>query len=65
MEMVIIDGLVLSLIQMANLKEFNREHHEVLVVVIDSNGYSKRFKLKPTTAKEFICDIPSKYILIR
>lgn len=65
MELIIIDGSALSLIEMTNLKEFNREHHEVTVVVVESNGYSKRFKLKSTTAKEFICDIPSEFIIKR
>lgn len=65
MELIIIDGSALSLIDMTNLKEYNREHHPVIVVVVESNGYSKRFKLQETTAEGFISDIPSKYIMTR
>ena len=65
MELIIIDGSALSLIDMSNLKEFNREHHPVTVVVVESNGYSKRFKLQQSTAEGFVSDISSKYIMIR
>lgn len=63
MKLIIIDGSALSNMDMLNLKEFNREHHPVTVVVVDSNGYSKRFKLQETTAQSFVDEIPSKYII--
>ena len=65
MELIIIDGSALSNIDMLNLKEYNREHYPVVVVVVESNGYSKRFKLQETTAESFISDISSKYIIKR
>ena len=65
MELIIIDGSALSAIDMLNLKEFNREHYPVTVVVVESNGYSKRFKLQQSTAESFIDEIPNKYIIKR
>ena len=65
MELIIIDESALSLIDMLNLKEYNREHHPVTVVVVNSSGYSKRFKLLQSTAESFISEIPSKYIIKR
>ena len=63
MNLIIVDGSALSLIDMVNLKEFNREHYPVVFVVVDAKGYSRRFKLQETTAESFISDIPSKYMI--
>ena len=63
--LIIIDQLALNNIQMANLKDFNREHHYTTVVVVDNDGYSKRFKLDSVIAETFIADIPSQYIIKR
>jgi hypothetical protein len=65
MNLVIIDDFALSLIDKVNLKELNREHHPVIVVVVDSHGYSKRYKLREDTIETFIADIPTKYLMIR
>ena len=65
MELVIIDGSALSNIEMLNLKEYNKEHNPVTVVVVQSSGYSKRFKLKESTAESFIDNISLKHIIKR
>ena len=63
MNLIIIDKSALSNIDMINLKLFNREHHPVIVVVVDSNGYSQRFKLTEISAESIISDIPNKYLI--
>ena len=65
MELIIIDSLALSSTEMLDLEKWNKEHNPVTVVVVESDGNSKRFKLYETTAESFIDEIPSKYIIKR
>jgi hypothetical protein len=65
LSLIIIDGQALNNIQMSNLKEFNREHHYTTIVVVNNDGYSKRFKLDSIIAETFIANIPSQYIIKR
>jgi hypothetical protein len=65
MNQIIIHSSPLSLIDMANLKEFNREHKPVIVTVVDNNGYSQRFKLHKTEIiNHILVDIPEKYYIV-
>lgn len=60
MEQIIIHQSALSLVEIANLKEFNREHKPVVVTVVDNDGYSKRFKVYESELRKYIdIDIPT------
>lgn len=63
MEIVVILSSALSRIDMANIKEFNREHHSITVVVVSLSGYSERFKLPEDRIKTILSDIPSNYVI--
>ena len=46
MKMLIVHVTDVSLIDLTNLREFNREHHPIAVVVIDNHANSARYKVK-------------------
>jgi len=55
----------LSLIDEANLRDFNREHNPVTITVVDSSGYSKRYKLREVDAERLVAPIPKEYMIRR
>jgi hypothetical protein len=50
---------------MANLREFNREHHSVTVTVVNADGYCNRYKIAEAIIDFIIGDIPKENIIRR
>jgi len=62
---VIIDGSALSNNDINRIKGLTREHYPVVVVVVESNGSSKRFKLTKSDAFELILSVEERYRMWR
>lgn len=60
---VIISGAALSYNDMNRIKGLTREHYPVTVVVVESNGDTRKFKLRQEDAKDLINEIPKEYRL--
>ena len=65
MRHLIICSDALSNIDMANVRDLNREHHPVTITVVESSGYSLRYKLKEEYAEKLIKDVPPQYYIRR
>ena len=65
MKHVVIYSDALSGIDMANLREFNREHNPVIITVVKADGYSKRYKLIEYQANVIVESIPKEYLIRR
>ncbi len=55
----------LSHLDMANLREFNREHNPVIITVVMPDGYSNRYKLTEPLVDYIIGHVPEHYTIKR